>query len=186
MVTSKSAKTVTAALVVLPNTAPAGLYSLLEVFASVGSVWEDLTGMPAGQVRVKVELVAEHDELMHCGLGVPVMPDTTFDSTSRYDLVVVPDMQIIPDFDPRGQWPVAADWIQSQFAKGAIVGSVCTGALLLAESGLLDDLEATTHWGAIPFFRKLYPQILLKPEKVLALAGPGHRIITAGGASSWV
>jgi transcriptional regulator GlxA family with amidase domain len=186
MIRSKPDKTVTAALVVLPDTAPAGLYSLMEVFSSVGTVWEDLTGNPAGEVRIKVDLVAEHDGLMHCGLGVPVMPDATFGSASGYDLVVVPDMRITADLDTRGQWPVAVNWIRSQFAAGAIVGSICTGALLLAETGLLDNMEATTYWGAVPLFRELYPQIQLKPERILSLAGPGQRIITAGGASSWV
>jgi transcriptional regulator GlxA family with amidase domain len=57
--------------------------------------------------------------------------------------------------------------------------------LRLAETGLLDDLEATTHWGVAPLIRELYPQIRLKPEKILALAGSGQQIITAGGASSW-
>lgn len=186
MVRSQSKKTVTAALVVLPDTAPAGLYSLLEVFSSVGTVWEDLTGKAAGEVRVKVEVVTEHDGLMYCGMGVPVMSGATFSSASGYDLVIVPDMQISPGLYTRGQWPVATEWIRLQFAAGAIVGSVCTGALLLAETGLLDDQEATTHWGVVPLFQEHYPQILLKPEKVLAQAAPGHRIITAGGASSWV
>jgi len=178
-------KTVSAALVVIPDTAPAGLYSLLEVFSSVGTVWEDLTGKPAGEVRMKVELVSGQDELMHCGLGVPVIPDVTFDQAPVYDLVVVPDIQLAPGLDPRGQWPEPVKWIRSQYAAGAIVGSVCTGALLLAETGLLDDLEATTHWGAVPLFREIFPQVHLNPEKILSLAGPGHRIITTGGASSW-
>jgi transcriptional regulator GlxA family with amidase domain len=58
--------------------------------------------------------------------------------------------------------------------------------LLLAEVGVLDGLEATSHWGVVPLFHELYPQVRLKPEKVLALAGPEQRIITAGGAASWI
>lgn len=49
----------------------------------------------------------------------------------------------------------------------------------------MDGFEAASHWGAVTLFRQYYPNVQLKPEKVLALAGPEHRIITAGGAASW-
>ncbi len=181
-----SARVVRVALVVVPETAPAGLYSLLEVFASVGSVWELFTGNALGEVRMRVDLVAETQELAYCAMGVPVEPDQTVDSAGRYDCLIVSDLFLSADFDPRGRWPAMEAWIHSQHADGAIVASVCTGALLLAETGLLDNLEATSHWGAVPLIQKLYPRVRLRPERVLALAGPGQRIITAGGASSWI
>jgi len=159
---------------------------MLEVFSSVGTIWEELTGKQSGEVRIKVDVVTEQDGLRYCSLGVPVKPDATFRTALEYDFIIVPDMQFTANFDPRGQWSEAAAWVRSQFAAGAIVGSTCTGALLLAESGLLDDVEATTHWGAVPLFKKLYPQVRLRPEKVLVWAGPEQRIVTAGGASSWI
>jgi len=186
MVSPAPQKTVRAALVVLPETAPAGLYSMLEVFSSAGTVWEELTGKQSSDVRIKVDVVTEHDGLQYCSMGVPVKPDATFRTASGYDFVIVPDVQITANFKTRGQWPVAAAWVQSQFVAGAIVGSACTGALLLAESGLLDDLEATTHWAAVSLFKRLYPEVRLRPEKVLVCSGSELRIITAGGASSWV
>ena len=179
-------KTVKAALVALPETAPAGLYSLLEVFSSVGTVWEELTGKHAGEVRMHVDVVTERAGLQFCGLGVPVQSDATFATASGYDFVMVPDVHVSQGTDPRGQWPAAVVWIRSQYASGSIIASACTGALLLAETGLLDGFEATTHWGVVPLFEALYPQVRLCPEKVLALAGPQQRIVTAGGASSWV
>lgn len=183
---AKIEKTVKAALVALPETAPAGLYSMLEVFSSVGTVWEELTGQPASKIRIKVDIVTEQDGLQYCGLGVPVKPDATFQTARDYDLVIVPDVHPTEDLDPDGQWPAASDWIRSQFAAGAIVGSTCTGALILAETGLLDGLEATTHWGVVPLFKRRFPQVLLLPKRILVVAGPEQRIITAGGASSWV
>jgi transcriptional regulator GlxA family with amidase domain len=185
MTESNKKKTVAGALIALPETAPTGLYSLLEVFSSVGTVWEDLTGEPAGEVRIKVDIVTEHEGLQHCGLGVPVESHATFRSAPKYDFLIVPDVHLTEDVDPEGQWPAAAEWVRSQFAGGAIVASACTGALLLAETGLLDNLEATTHWGAVPLFKRRFPQVRLRPNKILAMAGAEQRIITAGGASSW-
>jgi transcriptional regulator GlxA family with amidase domain len=177
-------RTVSVALVAVPQTAPAVIYSLFEVFSSVGTVWEELTGMPAGPLRMQPRIVAAREGLIHCGLGVPVIPDTTFDEPAGYDIVIAPDMQLEPD--PRGNWPAATRWLRGQYEQGAIVASVCTGGLLLAEAGLLDAMEATTHWGATDLFHRYYPQVRLKPEKVLCLAGPEHRIITAGGSASWI
>lgn len=170
----------------MSDTAPAGLYGLLEVFSSVGIVWKDLTGQSSSGIQIKVDVVTEHDGLMYCGLGVPVLSGASFSTAAGYDLVVVPDIHVSPELYSRGKWPAATQWIRTQYAAGALVGSVCTGALVLAEAGLLDDLEATTHWGVVSLFKQYYPQIQLKPEKLLALAATGHRIITAGGASSWV
>jgi len=187
MINGNADKTVNVALVAVPETAPAVLYSLFEVFASVGTAWEEMTGKSAGAVRIRPHLVAERPELMCCGLGAPVQPDSTFDATSTtHDVVIASDIILKPGFDPHGCWPDAAGWIRSQYERGAIVGSVCTGGLLLAEAGLLEGLEATSHWGAVPLFRQFYPGVRLNPEKILTAAGPEQRIITAGGAASWV
>ena len=172
-------------LVVVPETAPAVLYGLYEVFATVGSAWESMTGRAAGSMRMRVRLVAETDSPMVCGFGAPVRPDATFAATPRLDLVIATDLLFDSDFDPRGHWPAAAAWLRRQYDSGAIVGSVCTGAVLLAEAGLLDGIQATTHWAVAGMLRQHYPAVCLQPDKVLVLAGEGHRVVTAGGAASW-
>jgi transcriptional regulator GlxA family with amidase domain len=182
---TQSGETVHVGLLAVPQTAPAVLYSLFEVLSLVGTAWEGLTGKSAGKVRMEVSVVAQRGAPVTCALGVPIMPHASFSDMRGYDVVIAPDILFEPGFDPRGCWPAAARWLRTQFEQGAIVGSVCTGAVLLAESGLLDGIEAASHWGAVPLFRQYYPQVRLKPEKVLALAGPEHRIITAGGAASW-
>ncbi|MBV1789812.1 helix-turn-helix domain-containing protein [Marinobacterium sp. D7] len=178
--------TVQVALIVLPDTAPAVLYSLQEIFATVGGAWEAMTGKPAGQVRMQPQLVAHTRDLFQCAMGTPVRADATFDSPDRYDLIIATDLLLEAETDPRGRWPKATGWIRRQYDQGALVASVCTGGLLLAEAGLLDGLEATTHWSITALFEQFYPGVKLTPEKVLALTGIEHRVITAGGASSWV
>ncbi|MGB5542458.1 MAG: helix-turn-helix domain-containing protein, partial [Gammaproteobacteria bacterium] len=70
-------------------------------------------------------------------------------------------------------------------ASGALTTSICSGSLLLAASGLLDGLDATTHWGYSDMFRRHFPKVRLRRERILVPAGDGHRLITAGGASAW-
>jgi hypothetical protein len=54
-------------------------------------------------------IVAEHERLIRCGLGAPVIPDAAFGSAPAYDVVIAPDMLVEPGLDPRGKWPAAAE-----------------------------------------------------------------------------
>jgi transcriptional regulator GlxA family with amidase domain len=64
------------------------------------------------------------------------------------------------------------------------VATACSGALVLAEAGLLDDQEATTHWAYAAAMAQRYPTTRFHPDRALVLAGDG-RLIMAGGGSSW-
>src|SRR5690606_10140530 len=101
------------------------------------------------------------------------------------DIVIVSDLQLSPDLDPRGRWPEEIDWVGRQFSGGATVCSVCTGSVFLAEADLLDGEEATTHWGATGIFEQYYPGVKLRAERILCHAGPEGRIVTGGGSAAW-
>jgi transcriptional regulator GlxA family with amidase domain len=77
------------------------------------------------------------------------------------------------------------DWIRRQHERGASIYSACSGAVMLAETGLLDQCEATSHWGYQDLFRKHYPDVRFRPEPNLAFADPSGQIVTAGGTTSW-
>jgi transcriptional regulator GlxA family with amidase domain len=70
-------------------------------------------------------------------------------------------------------------------AQGAQIYAACGGSLVLAEAGLLEGQEATTHWSYAPLFRKLYPNVTLHEDRILVQSSPGHSIACSGGASSW-
>ncbi|MEW5736424.1 MAG: helix-turn-helix domain-containing protein [Thermodesulfobacteriota bacterium] len=72
-------------------------------------------------------------------------------------------------------------WLREMADKGADMASVCTGAFLLAEAGLLDGKHATTHWGWADIFRKRYPKVKLAPEKVVSR---DQKVFCAGGANA--
>lgn len=172
-------------LLAVPETSAAVLYSLHEVFRSVGTLWSDLTGEPVSVRRLLPRVIAGQAVPFRCCAGAPIAPDLTFATSGTLDLVVVPDLAVSMADDPRGRWPAAADWLRGQYAAGAIVASVCTGSLLLADAGLLDRRDATTHWAARAIFSTCYPAVQLRPERVLVPAGPEHRLITSGGSAAW-
>ena len=65
--------------------------------------------------------------------------------------------------------------------RGAHVYAACGGTLVLAEAGLLDGLEATTHWGYVDLLRSEFPDVRTRPERILVQAGEGQRIVSSGG-----
>ncbi|MGN6163874.1 MAG: GlxA family transcriptional regulator [Flavisolibacter sp.] len=75
------------------------------------------------------------------------------------------------------------DWIEKQYRNGAEVASICTGAFLLASSGLLDGKTCSTHWAAADNFRKLFPRVNLQTDKLIT---DEHGIYTNGGAYSFL
>src|SRR5688500_6916431 len=73
---------------------------------------------------------------------------------------------------------VWADWLRDHHAQGAILGSVCGGAFLLGETGLLAARTVTTHWAYAELFRTRFPQSHLDTDRLIIDDGD---IITVGG-----
>lgn len=75
------------------------------------------------------------------------------------------------------------NWIRKTTEKTQITASVCTGAFLLAEAGLLDGLEVTTHWEDIPDLQRNYPN--LQVRKGIRWIEQG-KLFTAAGISAGI
>ena len=123
--------------------------------------------MPTGILRradvADVLMVATGPGPVKLYPALTVEPDTTvaeFDTghPDGADYVIVPAM--IRDDDP-----AALQWIKGQAAKGATVISVCAGAKVLAETGLLDNKRGTTHWYYLKELRKKHPSIQYVPNR---------------------
>ncbi|TIM63534.1 MAG: GlxA family transcriptional regulator, partial [Mesorhizobium sp.] len=97
-----------------------------------------------------------------------------------------PAMVILPPTlgDPIAREAAApyADWLRARHAAGATLGSVCAGAFVLAEAGLLSGRAATTHWAYRDALAMRFPDILLDADKLVIDDGD---IITAGGYMAW-
>jgi transcriptional regulator GlxA family with amidase domain len=75
----------------------------------------------------------------------------------------------------------AVDWLKQQYRLGAHIATICTGAFVLAETGLLDGKTATTHWGTADEFRRRYPRIDLKTERLITDEGD---LFCSGGTNA--
>ncbi len=173
-------------LLVLPESFPGALYCLYELLWSVGRTWHEITGEPeAATCSFVPTFVSRDGETVPSPTGPGIGVQAAIADAPAPDIVIVTDLGLGPDPDPRGRWAAEAAWVRRMYEAGTIVCSICSGALFLAEAGILDGVDATTHWSAAPVFREHYPKVRLRPELILCPAGPEHRIVTGGGASSW-
>jgi transcriptional regulator GlxA family with amidase domain len=76
-----------------------------------------------------------------------------------------------------------AGWLAERHEEGTVLCSVCAGAFLLAEAGLLSRRPATTHWALAPAFAARFPDVRLQAQKILVDDGD---VVTAGGVMAWV
>lgn len=175
----------TVALLVVPESTASTIYGMYDLFSSVGRDWDLLTKGSAGESPFAPAVVARSREEIQAANGVWVRPEASFDEFPEPDILCVPELLVPPEDDISGRYPEEAAWIARAYGSGSAVASACSGALLLAEAGLLDGREATTHWGYCSALEKFYPSIKVHCSRVLVSTGEGQRIITSGGGTSY-
>lgn len=172
-------------IVAVPETAGSALYGMVDVLTAAGNLWQTLARSEDASQPFRVRIVGAHARGFRCGNGVPVVPDVAVRDDPRADVIVLPELWLGPDEPPSGRYPALLEWIRARYRTGSHVYSACSGSLMLAETGLLDGREATSHWGYQDLFRRHYPQIRFRPEPTLCFADTSGRIVTAGGTTSW-
>lgn len=173
------------AMVAVPHSSASGLFGIRDTLSSVGVGWEGCVSNEAANPRFEVSFVAATSTPFFCASGVEVRPDHSLATAPEPDVILVSGLNVSAQERIGGIDADLFDWLASQSAAGKQVVSACTGAMLLAEAGLLDDLEATTHWAYGDLFRTFYPRVRLRLEQNLCCAGPRHHIVTAGGTTAW-
>lgn len=172
-------------IVAVPETAGSALYGMVDVLLAAGNIWQALTGTQAEQHPFRVRIVAPGTEPFSCGNRIPVNPDCPVSENPEANVLILPELWLGPDEDIRGRYPELMEWIRNAYHAGASIYSACSGAVMLAETGLLDGCDATSHWGYQDLFRQRYPKVRFRPEPNLVFADADGRIVTAGGTTSW-
>ncbi len=111
-----------------------------------------------------------------------VMTQKDIATIQKTDLIIVP--AVISNFSAieAGNSMLSA-WILDHYTKGANVASMCTGAYLLASTGLLDNKNCSIHWKSAANFHKLFPKVNLKTEQIIT---DEQGIYTNGGGYSFL
>lgn len=111
-----------------------------------------------------------------------VKPHTNISTITKTNLVIIPSLNHNYKKSVKGNKEFI-DWIAKQYKEGAEIASICTGAFLLASTGLLDGKSCSIHWSVVDSFRSMFPKVNLQPDKLIT---DENGIYTNGGAYSFL
>ncbi len=128
----------------------------------------------------EVLLVAEKNGPVVATGSMKVIPDKTFESCPKLDILVVP-----------GGWgtrkeinnPSMLNWLRIRASEVETLTSVCTGSMLLGFAGLLEGHHATTHWRPLDWMRESFPSVMVEYDKHVV---EDWRILTSAGISAGI
>ena len=172
-------------IVATPDTSASSVFGLYDTLVAAGRDWEHLVSGDAPAPVFDVSLVGPSIDGFRCGSGVWIAPDQAFDYAGNADIIVVPGLTLSPHdrLDP-GQHP-CLQWLASRDLTTTRIVSACTGAVYLAEIGILDGVEATTHWAWESLFQRHYPNVRLRTDRGLCFADASRGPVTSGGTTGW-
>jgi transcriptional regulator GlxA family with amidase domain len=179
-----SAKPVHVSIPVFRECDPSIVYGVFDTLWAAGRFLNGLNKTPEEPV-FQPRVVAAEPGPLELVTGVKIIPQDCVADLDRTDIVFVPNVMVTSGEDLTRLDRRLIDWIKRVHAGGAQLYAACGGSLVLAEAGLLEGRQATTHWTYVPLFQKHYPGVDLCPERILVQNGPGHDVVCSGGASSW-
>ena len=110
-----------------------------------------------GEKLFEVITIGETGEIISARNELKVLPKAKISDNLNLDILIIPGGYGAEEIEIKNQRIIS--WIISQKDKVKILASVCTGAFLLAEGGILDNKSATTHWMDLDKFEIQYPKI---------------------------
>jgi transcriptional regulator GlxA family with amidase domain len=178
-------KPVHVSIVVFPECDPSIIYGVYDTLWAAGRAWEVGQGFGEGSQLFQPRIVAAEKAPLALITGTSILPHDGIKDVRRTDVVFVPNVLVA-----NGRQLGALDrrllrWISRMHQGGAQISAACGGSLVLAEAGLLDGGETTTHWSYVPLFRERFPKVTLHAERILVQSGRERSIMCSGGASAW-
>ncbi|HER09391.1 MAG TPA: helix-turn-helix domain-containing protein [Bacteroides sp.] len=128
-----------------------------------------------------VELVGARKKIYLNGNTYCVQTDRLLKEVDRTDLIIIPalfgEIKEVLKIN-HGIRP----WLIEQYARGAELASLCTGAFLLASTGLLNGQKCSTHWNFTSQFRMMFPEVIIQEGSIVT---DENRMYSSGGANSY-
>ena len=174
------------AVLVTPQTAASVVYGMYDLFKSAGRDWPMVEGGAPGPALLDPVIASAHTGMVRVANDVAIEVQRSLDQLPHPTAVCVPELLVSPNGLLDGLYDAEVQWLSRCHARGALLATACSGALLLGEAGLLDDQDATTHWAFCDMLQARHPRARVRPRRALVVAGEGQRLVMAGGGSSWM
>lgn len=174
------------AILAVPESSAGTVYSMRDLFCSAGQEWQAIVQGEPGSQLIEPLIVTRDGRPLPVNNGITIHPEASLAECPHVEVVCMPEVNVMPgDWQPEN-YAAEIDWLRRRFEAGTTLAASCSGAVMFAEAGLLDDSDATTHWAWTDAMRARYPRVRLREQQALVTCGEGQRIIMAGGGTSWL
>jgi len=162
----------------LYNTMATTILGPMDILNQAGRLWNRVCKCPQTPF-FEVTIASADGQPIRSVNNIQIQPHCSINQIQQTDLIIIASATYIGKILKKN--PELVPWIRHHYDQGAHVASICTGAFLLAETGLLDGKSATLHWGFTDIFRKKYPQVSLEQDKMYIDHG---RLYCSAGVSA--
>jgi transcriptional regulator GlxA family with amidase domain len=167
----------TVALLIFNEVVPSSITSVVDLLTGANKYMER-AGQP---IAFCLEMVSQSLDTLHLAFPNQQIDHKTFQHAGHPDLIIVPSFSVGNMEPVIVQNMAAINWLEEMHTTGSEIASLCVGSYFLAEAGLLDGKEVTSHWAAADDIQKRYPRIKMKSDLVIT---DQDGIYTSGGAFS--
>ena len=162
----------------LYNSMATTIFGPMDILNQAGRLWNRLAGTEHTPF-FDVTIASPDGTPIRSVNRIRIQPHCSIEEIDQSDLIIIASATYIDKI--LEQNPELPDWIRYHYHKGAHVASICTGAFLLAETGLLDGKSATLHWGFADLFKARYPDVALRHDRMFIDHG---RLYCSAGVSA--
>lgn len=155
------------------------IYDNAEVLDFAGPYEVFSTAARVSSLAWNVLLIAESPSPVRARAGFTVMPDHDIANHPKLDLLIIAGGVHTRELEKHA----VIEWIKTTDAQTPLTASVCTGAFLLAEAGLLNERTVTTHWEDQTELQKAYPNLNVVNDQRWVSSG---KYTTSGGISAGI
>lgn len=132
------------------NTSASSMIGLMDIFKRANQLLSEQHCMNQWE-EINVRLTSVDGNPVSCQNGILLNVDCGIDDIKEADVFIITTIHDMDAVLPRHGFIL--DWLNERHAKGTVLASACTGVFLLAETGLLDGKDATTHWSMAGCFQ---------------------------------
>jgi len=174
------------AILAMPESTASVVYGMYDLFMSAGRDWNVIVEGKPGRALIRPRIASRRNGAFQAANEVPITPHVTLEQCVAPAVVCVPEVAIPPGEPLEGRFIEEIAWLQRCYGAGATLAAACSGAMLLAEAGLLDGHEATTHWAYCEVLAARHPKVKVRAQRALVISGNEQRLVMAGGGTSWL
>jgi transcriptional regulator GlxA family with amidase domain len=167
--------------IIAPNGEGNNLSSIVgpyKIFTRANRYWKE----NSGKELFKIEIAGISKKIEFYDGLFTVNPHTHISAIAKTDLIIIPSLNHNYKEAVKANESLI-DWLEKQYKDGAEIASICTGAFILAASGLLDGKTCSTNWAVADNFRLMFPKVNLQIDKLITHE---NGIYTSGGAYSFL